>query len=106
MSAVDELREKKKGKKRAGSGRLGSALRGTQATKPRWKDCEDEAALALIDTLVEAGGAVLFGASRDGMVLSLTLHLDGDREVVWLDRDKDVTGQVDAIRDRLRETLL
>lgn len=106
MSVAKELKYAKKASKKAGSGRLGAAIRGADTRKVSWKECDPEASAVLIETLTDAGGAVMFGASRDGMALSLILHLDGDRETIWLDRDKDVTEQVAALVDRLRDTLL
>ena len=106
MSVAKEQKQAKRGRKPTSGGRLSNALRGSGRGKVSWASCDPEATASLIEGVTDAGGAVMFGASRDGMALSVTLHLDGDRETIWIDRDKDVSEQLSALIDTLRDTLL
>jgi hypothetical protein len=68
----------------------------------RW----DEATPALIAdvcvSISRIGGAVLFGGSRDGGALLVTLHLDGDKKNIWIRVSDDVDGELRYIIEKLR----
>jgi len=106
MSGSQEIRDARKGKKKKGLGKLGLALRGGDSHQATWGDCEPESIAELVCALTDAEGAVLFGRSRDGMALSVTLHLDGDRQVVWLDGKRTATQQIIELVDRIKDTLV
>lgn len=53
------------------------------ATAIGWDECNPEVVCAVVLAVTRLSGAVLFGRSRDGGALSLTVMLDDERKTVW-----------------------
>lgn len=62
-----------------------------------WDELKPEVAGRMVVAVTKLGGAVLFGSSRDGGALLLTVHLDGDRKNVWLAAAESLTDDVEKL---------
>jgi hypothetical protein len=95
MGQVDDQALGKKGSKR-GSTNNGRRLAGltqrepVQAGTSLWARAHPDSLAAVVTWATALGGAAMFGLSRDAGASSLTLYLDGEREVLWFNGDADL----------------
>lgn len=109
MGQTNDARAERKGAKR-GATNNGSRLAGLgKANKPEgtadWGDVDPVWIAGLIVLLQAAGGAVRFGRSRDGNVLSVGIYLDGDSVTLWLDGADTYEQQLSAVYENLKGRL-
>jgi len=68
----------------------------------QWGDVNPAWITAYVILLTNAGGAVRFGRSRDGAVLSLGIYLDNDSTTLWLDGSDPLEDQLQNYYEQLK----
>lgn len=109
MSQLERVNE---GKKKNGRGATNNQRRlaglgsgGSRRTESHWGDVDPAWVAAFVVLLTEAGGAVMFGRSRDGAVLSVRVLMDGDAVTLWLDSGDETEVQLAALYEQLKVRL-
>lgn len=109
MSVVKEQLNGSKGKKRGATNNAsrlaGMGKAAAQRDRASWSEVNENVMLYLVYIVTSAGGAVRFGASRDGMVLSVGIYLDGDSVTLWLDGEGTQSEQLQRIYDDVAERI-
>lgn len=59
-----------------------------------WDECSPEVVYAVVLAVTKLSGAVLFGRSRDGGALSLTVMLDDARKTVWFANEETLESEL------------
>lgn len=67
--------------------------------KATWTEAHPNKVRAIVDVVTDLGGAVMFGKSRDGGALSVTVFMDGDKRTIWIGGDDDLEERLDYIRE-------
>lgn len=68
----------------------------------RWDEATPDLIAGVCVAISRMGGAVLFGGSRDGGALLVTLHLDGEKKNVWIRGSAEVDAELTFIIEKLR----
>lgn len=66
-----------------------------------WGQCNAELMYEVIKQMTDAGGAVIFGLSRDGSVHHLTLMLGKKRVSLWMAADADLNEEMRNVLETL-----
>ena len=109
MGVNDRANENKARKSRGSTNNVsrlaGLGKNGSGQGQADWGDCDPVWIAGLVVLLTKAGGAVRFGASRDGAVLSIGIYLDGDSVTLWLDGAGTYEEQISRIYENLKGRL-
>lgn len=74
---------------------------GLQEARGSWISGQGDWMRAIIVTMTELEGAVIFGKTRDGGALTLTLLLDGDKNTYYIKPSEDIDVALEAIHEEL-----
>ena len=77
--------------------RLGDFEVGKRSLDFDWGGCAPEKLQDVVVGITDLGGAVIFGVSRDGGALSLTIMLDDERQARYFNADSDLDEGLDTI---------
>lgn len=62
-----------------------------------WDEASPEQIARLAVAVVSFGGACMFGRSRSGEVLSITVFLDGDKRTRWIRPEEDPDAVIELL---------
>ncbi len=81
--------------------RLAAIAQRRKGVAADWLGCDSESIQAIVHQITQLGGAVIFGTSRDGGAYSVTLLLEGEKEILWINGDSDLDKELSAVVDVL-----
>lgn len=114
MGTLDEQKlAKRDARKGGGAGRqveantrnLGGLRRRRTRRKVSWADTDAAGLGALIVRASYQNAALLFGTTRDGGALTLTIYWDGDRETLYVNDPDELENTLSEVWDLFPETL-
>ncbi len=82
-------------------GRLAAFKKADRGRSADWGGCSELLVHSVVVKITTLGGAVMFGVSRDGGGHSLTLMLDGGKEVLWFNGNADLDEALQEVIETL-----